>query len=224
MHEALPEGGLLRKLWIGEANIYRNHLLRLDRDSRHSRFGGAVSDEFIENYVTTAFGLNTVVICPRVDNCIQWVNECLEIAPYMSDQICLKGSVTDKSSMATPENAKLLVMRGGMLIPRKNKITGKMELEIPATTLRRYEMVILDETHLLATEGQMLGVLNFTGATYVIGCSGTPEKPDKRHEMIQFIVGRESIQARRYRSIDFVFFNMKVFTDGSVTPIALSSP
>ena len=61
MHEALTEGGLIRKLWIGEANIYRNHLLRLDRDSRHSRFGGAVSDEFIENYVTTAFGLNTVV-------------------------------------------------------------------------------------------------------------------------------------------------------------------
>ena len=56
MHEALTEGGLIRKLWIGEANIYRNHLLRLDRDSRHSRFGGAVSDEFIENYVTTAFG------------------------------------------------------------------------------------------------------------------------------------------------------------------------
>ena len=31
---------LIRKLWIGEAGIYRDHLLRLDPDSRHSRFGG----------------------------------------------------------------------------------------------------------------------------------------------------------------------------------------
>ena len=37
MHEALTEGGLIRKLWIGEANIYRNHLLRLDRDSQIGR-------------------------------------------------------------------------------------------------------------------------------------------------------------------------------------------
>ena len=30
MHDALPDGGLIRKLWIGEAERYRDHLLRLD--------------------------------------------------------------------------------------------------------------------------------------------------------------------------------------------------
>ena len=41
MQEVLPEGAVIRKLWIGEADQYREHLLRLDPPSRHSRFGGA---------------------------------------------------------------------------------------------------------------------------------------------------------------------------------------
>ena len=51
MDEFLADGGVIRKLWIGEADRYRDHLLRLDADSRRSRFGGGVSDEFIRNYV-----------------------------------------------------------------------------------------------------------------------------------------------------------------------------
>jgi GNAT superfamily N-acetyltransferase len=60
MQEILT-GGAIRKLWIGEAAHYRDHLLRLDPDSRHSRFGGGISDEFIHNYVETTFGLGSVV-------------------------------------------------------------------------------------------------------------------------------------------------------------------
>src|SRR4051794_21722571 len=45
MPEPLADDGLIRKLWIGEAARYRDHLLRLDDASRHSRFGGGVSDE-----------------------------------------------------------------------------------------------------------------------------------------------------------------------------------
>ena len=51
MQEALADGGLIRKLWVGEADRYRDHLLRLDRGSRHSRFGGGVSDDFVADYV-----------------------------------------------------------------------------------------------------------------------------------------------------------------------------
>src|SRR3954471_17686746 len=61
MQEPLADGGAIRKLWIGEAASYRDHLLRLDQDSPHSRCGGGVSDEFIRNYVGTTFGLGAVV-------------------------------------------------------------------------------------------------------------------------------------------------------------------
>src|SRR6266508_2127792 len=50
MHEPLIDGGTIRKLWIGEAELYREHLLRLDAESRRNRFGGAVSDELIRKY------------------------------------------------------------------------------------------------------------------------------------------------------------------------------
>lgn len=61
MQESLAGGGVIRKLWLGEAAQYRDHLLRLDRDSRHSRFGYGVSDEFIRSYVDTTFGLSAAV-------------------------------------------------------------------------------------------------------------------------------------------------------------------
>jgi GNAT superfamily N-acetyltransferase len=50
MHEPAISGGAVRKLWVGESELYRQHLLRLDAESRRNRFGGAVSDKFIERY------------------------------------------------------------------------------------------------------------------------------------------------------------------------------
>ena len=61
MQDVLPEGGVIRKLWVGETEKYRDHVLRLDSTSRHSRFGGGVSDEFIRNYVDLSISLDTVV-------------------------------------------------------------------------------------------------------------------------------------------------------------------
>ena len=61
MHEALPHGSLIRKLWIGEAEIYRDHLLRLDAESRRNRFAGSVSDEFVHGYADLSFGIDAVI-------------------------------------------------------------------------------------------------------------------------------------------------------------------
>jgi len=61
MSELLPDGGTIRKLWIGETDAYRDHLLRLDRESRYRRFSGAVSDEVIARHATTANEVGVVV-------------------------------------------------------------------------------------------------------------------------------------------------------------------
>jgi GNAT superfamily N-acetyltransferase len=61
MHEPLPDGGVIRKLWSGETGAYRDHLLRLDPESRHRRFSGAVSDEFIGRHAATAADAGVVV-------------------------------------------------------------------------------------------------------------------------------------------------------------------
>ncbi|HEY5217583.1 MAG TPA: GNAT family N-acetyltransferase [Pseudolabrys sp.] len=61
MHEPLPDGGSIRKLWVGETDAYRDHLLRLDHESRHRRFSGGVSDEFIVRHAATANAVGVVV-------------------------------------------------------------------------------------------------------------------------------------------------------------------
>jgi GNAT superfamily N-acetyltransferase len=48
LYEGLISGGAVRRLWFGETELYRQHLLRLDAESRRNRFGGSVSDEFIQ--------------------------------------------------------------------------------------------------------------------------------------------------------------------------------
>jgi GNAT superfamily N-acetyltransferase len=61
MRDLLADGGVIRKLWIGESQKYTDHLLRLDPESRNNRFGGAVSDEFITNYAGTIGSLDAVI-------------------------------------------------------------------------------------------------------------------------------------------------------------------
>src|SRR5882757_1608030 len=62
MYKPLISGGTARRLWAGETELYRQHLLRLDPESRRNRFGGAVSDEFIRRYAEPS-ALRGVVIC-----------------------------------------------------------------------------------------------------------------------------------------------------------------
>jgi len=75
MTEPLPEGSVIRKLWINETNDYRDHLLRLDRDSRYRRFSGTVSDDFISRHAATANEAGTVVYGFFVDGVLRGAAE-----------------------------------------------------------------------------------------------------------------------------------------------------
>lgn len=80
MRDLLAEG-LIRKLWLAEADRYRDHLLRLDPASRHSRFSGGVSDDFIDNYVRTTFALNATVHGFFVDGVLRGAAELRPLGP-----------------------------------------------------------------------------------------------------------------------------------------------
>ena len=45
-------GGTVRKLWLSENEMFRGHLMRLDREARRLRFGVAVNNDFIADYVS----------------------------------------------------------------------------------------------------------------------------------------------------------------------------
>ena len=84
MHEPLPDGGTIRKLWIGETDAYRDHLLRLDRDSRNRRFSGAVSDEVIARHAATANEIGVVVHGFFVDGVLRGAAELRRNSPLFA--------------------------------------------------------------------------------------------------------------------------------------------
>ena len=46
----------IRRLWPPDMAAFRDHLLRLDPQSRHDRFAGGVSDDFLVRYAEECFG------------------------------------------------------------------------------------------------------------------------------------------------------------------------
>ncbi len=59
--------GSIRKIWPSETGKFRNHLLRLDKDSRRMRFAHSVSDSFIEDYASRMSDMGSVVYGYYVD-------------------------------------------------------------------------------------------------------------------------------------------------------------
>lgn len=54
--------GIIRTLSPREMPLLRDHLLRLDRDSRRNRFNGVVDDSFIEAYTAKCANDGTIVV------------------------------------------------------------------------------------------------------------------------------------------------------------------
>lgn len=52
---------VIRSLWAADSGHFRDHLLRLDSESRHLRFGMGVGDHFLRDYAERAFTHDGVV-------------------------------------------------------------------------------------------------------------------------------------------------------------------
>lgn len=60
--ETMPRTGTIRQLRPSDLPLFREHLLRLDRDSRRDRFNGHPDDAFVEAYADRSFHDGTTVI------------------------------------------------------------------------------------------------------------------------------------------------------------------
>jgi GNAT superfamily N-acetyltransferase len=86
MSELLPNGGLVRKLWVGEADAYRDHLLRLDPESRHRRFSGTIGDEIVARHAATISEIGVVVHGFFVDGTLRGAAELRHIgSPFATE-------------------------------------------------------------------------------------------------------------------------------------------
>jgi RimJ/RimL family protein N-acetyltransferase len=72
--EPLPEGSI-RRLWPTDAPLFRQHLLRLDKESRRLRFAHAVSDAFIEDYASRMSEFGSIVFAYLVEGRVRGAAE-----------------------------------------------------------------------------------------------------------------------------------------------------
>lgn len=61
------QAGVIRKLFPVEHHKFRDHLLRLDKESRRSRFGHTVADSFVKGYAARLSEHNSIVYGYFVD-------------------------------------------------------------------------------------------------------------------------------------------------------------
>jgi len=57
----LSRSGSIRKLWVADTAAFRDHLMRLDPQTRRNRFGMAAGDDFVRRYAETSFALDTLI-------------------------------------------------------------------------------------------------------------------------------------------------------------------
>lgn len=76
----------LRKLWPTEQDLFRDHLLRLDKDSRRMRFAHGVSDHFIEGYASRMNEMGSIVFAYFVDGEIRAAAELRKLADHWGEE------------------------------------------------------------------------------------------------------------------------------------------
>jgi GNAT superfamily N-acetyltransferase len=67
MSEAAPSPVEIRRLWPADKEAFRDHLIGLDPRSRHLRFGGGMSDDFLVRYAENCFGAGDLLYGAFVD-------------------------------------------------------------------------------------------------------------------------------------------------------------
>jgi GNAT superfamily N-acetyltransferase len=68
VNEAKSSPVELRRLWPADKEAFRHHLLSLDPRSRHLRFGGGMSDEFLARYAESCFGKGDLIYGAFIDS------------------------------------------------------------------------------------------------------------------------------------------------------------
>ena len=81
-----PITGTIRKLWPNETNAFRDHLLRLDKDSRRMRFAHSVSDQFIEDYASRMHDMGSIVFAYTEGNQVHAAAELRKLGDRWGDE------------------------------------------------------------------------------------------------------------------------------------------
>ncbi len=77
---------VIRRLWPSEAQLFKEHILRLDNESRRSRFGSAVSDEFVVQYAARVFRSNAIVLGAFIEGVLRAATELYPFSEILANE------------------------------------------------------------------------------------------------------------------------------------------
>jgi GNAT superfamily N-acetyltransferase len=73
--ESVPHTHVVRRLYRPDLPLFRDHLVRLDSDTRYNRFGLHVSDEYLGNYAELCFAPGSITYGYFEDGLIRGASE-----------------------------------------------------------------------------------------------------------------------------------------------------
>ena len=75
VEHTMIHGGVIRRLWPADLSAFRDHLLRLDAQSRFDRFAMAVNEDFLIRYAERCFGFDDLIYGYYVDGVLRGTGE-----------------------------------------------------------------------------------------------------------------------------------------------------
>ncbi len=93
----------IRRLWQADMPAFRDHLLRLDPVSRHQRFGGGMSDDFLTHYAESCFGRGDLVFGAFVDGQLHGAAELRSKEAIWSEQAPFQRHIHAEAAFSVEE-------------------------------------------------------------------------------------------------------------------------
>jgi len=93
----------IRRLWPADMPVFRDHMLRLDARSRHERFGGGMSDEFIAHYAESCFGKGDLVFGAFVEANLRGAGELRSSEAIWSEQAPFQRHIHAEAAFSVEE-------------------------------------------------------------------------------------------------------------------------
>ena len=93
----------IRRLWPADMPLFRDHLLRLDSHSRHERFGGGMSDDFLIRYAQNCFGEGDLVYGAFIDGVMRGAAELRSSEAIWSEQAPFQRHIHAEAAFSVEE-------------------------------------------------------------------------------------------------------------------------
>ncbi len=152
----------VRKLWPTEGDLFRDHLLRLDKDSRRLRFAHGVSDSFIEDYAARMSDMGSIVFGYFVDGEIRAAAELRKLA----DDWGVEGEAAFSVERAYQDQGIGSALMGRVIRSARNRGVKLLFMSCLAENAKMQAIAKKHEAELRFEYGEVIGEIIPDGPDY----------------------------------------------------------